>query len=171
MSTYGSATARIVVGLVLLTSSVLVLVRSQFARWIGYFAATIGALSAMTWMPYYPVWSLVYIGIAVLVFYGLAKHGGREAQVRGVLDQPDRRVRLRRGLGRAVAGGVVDQDDLIVRIGLGAHGGEAFGERRSALVDHHHDTDHTDLRAGRTAGTAGDATSSIGANGRPGDRC
>jgi hypothetical protein len=31
----------------------------------------------MFWMPYYPVWSLVYVAIAVLVFYALAAHGAR----------------------------------------------------------------------------------------------
>jgi len=35
------------------------------------------ALSAMTWMPYYPVWSLVYVAIAVMVIYALARYGGR----------------------------------------------------------------------------------------------
>ena len=69
----------LIVGFVLITSSFMILTRSQFARWIGYFAATIGAISAMTWMPYYPVWSMVYVGMAVLVFYALAKHGGRQA--------------------------------------------------------------------------------------------
>ena len=68
----------LIVGLVLIASSFMVLTRSQFARWVGYIAATLGAVSAMTWMPYYPVWSLVYVGIAVLVFYALAKHGGRQ---------------------------------------------------------------------------------------------
>ena len=42
-------------------------------------SSSIGALSAMTWMPYYPIWSLTYVGIAVLVFYALARHGGRVA--------------------------------------------------------------------------------------------
>ena len=37
----------------------------------------IGGLTAMTWMPYYPVWSLTYVAMAVLVFYALAAHGGR----------------------------------------------------------------------------------------------
>ena len=67
------------VGIVLILSSFLVLVRSQFARWIGFIAATIGAVSAMAWMPYYPVWSLTYVGIFVLTFYALARYGGREA--------------------------------------------------------------------------------------------
>ena len=65
------------VGIILVVSSFLILVRSQFARWVGYFAAVIGGLSAMTWMPYYPIWSITYVAIAVLVFYALARHGGR----------------------------------------------------------------------------------------------
>jgi len=40
-------------------------------RWAGVAAAVIGALGAITWMPYYPVWSMVYVIIAVLVIYGL----------------------------------------------------------------------------------------------------
>ena len=65
------------VGLVLIVASLLLQIRSQFARWIGMIAAAILALTAMTWMPYYPVWALTYVGMAMLVLYGLAKHGGR----------------------------------------------------------------------------------------------
>jgi hypothetical protein len=68
----------LIVGVILLASSFLVIVRSQVARWVGYIAAVIAALSAMTWMPYYPIWALTYVGIAVLVFYALARYGGRE---------------------------------------------------------------------------------------------
>jgi hypothetical protein len=72
----------LVVGALLITSSFLILIRSQFARWVGFIAATVGAISAMTWMPYYPIWSLTYVGIAVLTFYALARHGGRHERVR-----------------------------------------------------------------------------------------
>jgi hypothetical protein len=58
-------------------SSFLVIARSQLARWIGMIAAGIAAISAITWMPYYPVWSLTYVGLAVLALYGLARYGGR----------------------------------------------------------------------------------------------
>jgi hypothetical protein len=34
-------------------------------------------VSAMAWMPYYPIWSMTYIGIAVFTFYALARYGGR----------------------------------------------------------------------------------------------
>jgi len=67
----------LIVALLLIVSSWLLLSRNQFARWVGFVAATIGALSAMTWMPYYPIWSLTYVGLSVLTFYALAAHGGR----------------------------------------------------------------------------------------------
>jgi hypothetical protein len=73
------AWAWLIVGIVLVISSFLILVRSQFARWIGFIAATIGAVSAMAWMPYYPVWSLTYVGLFVFTFYALARYGGRES--------------------------------------------------------------------------------------------
>jgi|1186.fasta_scaffold928531_1 hypothetical protein len=68
----------LIVGALLIVSSFLLLSRSQLARWVGFVAAAVLALSAMAWMPYYPVWSLTYVGIAVLTFYALAVHGGRE---------------------------------------------------------------------------------------------
>jgi hypothetical protein len=76
MSTY--AWLWLAVGCVLIVSSFLVLARSQFARWVGFIAATVAGVSAMFWMPYYPVWALTYVGLAVLVFYALIKYGSRE---------------------------------------------------------------------------------------------
>jgi hypothetical protein len=66
------------VGVLLLVSSFLVLKRSQFGRWVGFAAAAIGCVTAMVWMPYYPVWSLAYVGLAMLVIYALAAYGGPE---------------------------------------------------------------------------------------------
>ena len=39
-------------------------------------AAGIAGISAIWWMPYYPIWSFVYIFIAALVIYALAVYGG-----------------------------------------------------------------------------------------------
>jgi hypothetical protein len=66
------------ISMILFGSGLAVMVRSQFARWIGILAGAIGAISAIWWMPYYPVWSFVYILIGMLVIYGLAAHGQRE---------------------------------------------------------------------------------------------
>src|SRR3954447_19148644 len=64
----------LLVGLILILASFLVLSRSQLGRWVGLVAAAIGAVSAMAWMPYYPVWALTYVIMAALVFYGLAAY-------------------------------------------------------------------------------------------------
>jgi hypothetical protein len=63
-------------GAVLIGGGFAVLSRSQIGRWLGIGAAIIGALGAITWMPYYPVWSLVYILIASAVTYALTMYGG-----------------------------------------------------------------------------------------------
>ena len=50
--------------------------RSQIGRWVGITAGAIGAISAIWWMPYYPIWSLTYIALGVIVVYALAAYGG-----------------------------------------------------------------------------------------------
>jgi hypothetical protein len=67
----------LIVGIVLLLSSFAVLARSQLARWIGMIATGIAAVTAVAWMPYYPIWSFVYIMMAIFALYGLVMHGAR----------------------------------------------------------------------------------------------
>ncbi len=76
LKTYGWV--YLVVGIVLIACAGGVVARSQISRWIGVFAGAVMAISAIWWMPYYPVWSLTYIGVGVLVIYALAVHGERE---------------------------------------------------------------------------------------------
>ena len=70
----------LIVGVILIASGFLVLtgrtVSAEVARWIGIVAAGIAAITAVSWLPYYPVWSLIYIGLSVLVIYGLVAHFG-----------------------------------------------------------------------------------------------
>jgi hypothetical protein len=68
----------LLVGIVLILAGILVIQRSQFARWIGIIAAAVAGISAMFWIPYYPIWSLVYVIVAFTVVYALAVYGGRE---------------------------------------------------------------------------------------------
>ena len=75
LSTYGWVW--IIVGLLLFLGSFAVIMRNQFARWIGIIAGAVMAISALWQMPFYPVWSLTYVLLGVLVVYGLAAHGGR----------------------------------------------------------------------------------------------
>ena len=71
----------LVVAAVLIVSAVLVLSGSQVARWVGVVAGAIIAISAVWWMPYYPVWSLAYIAIGALVIYALVAYGGKAETV------------------------------------------------------------------------------------------
>jgi hypothetical protein len=68
----------LVVAIILVLAGFAVFGRSQIARWIGIAGGAIGAISAIWWMPYYPIWSLTYIGIGVAVIYALVAYGGRE---------------------------------------------------------------------------------------------
>ncbi len=66
----------LIVGIILILCALAVMARSQIGRWVGMAAGALGAISAIWWMPYYPVWSLTYIFLGVIVIYALAAYGG-----------------------------------------------------------------------------------------------
>ena len=47
---------------------------AEISRRAGLAVAGFNALLAMTWMPYYPVWALLYIAMGVIVIYALLVH-------------------------------------------------------------------------------------------------
>lgn len=66
-------------GVILIAAGVLVLgptdkPSAEISRWIGIIAAGLDAIAAALVIAYYPVWSLIYIAIALLVIYGLTAH-------------------------------------------------------------------------------------------------
>jgi hypothetical protein len=71
------------VAAVLIVCAFAVLHRSQIGRWVGVVAAAILAISAIWLMPYYPIWTLTYIGLGVLVMYALIAYGGKESAAHG----------------------------------------------------------------------------------------
>ena len=78
LKTYGWVD--LVVAAILIVCGFLVFGGSSLGRWVGIAAAVIAGVSAIWWMPFYPVWGLVYIFIAALVIYALGVYGGdREA--------------------------------------------------------------------------------------------
>jgi hypothetical protein len=68
----------LVVAIVLIAASFAVLNGSQVGRWVGITAGAIATISAVWWMPYYPIWALAYIALGILVIYALAAYGGPE---------------------------------------------------------------------------------------------
>lgn len=67
----------LIVGVVLFVASFLVVMRNQFARWIGIIGGAVLIITSLWSIPYYPVWSLMYVLLGVLVVYGLTAHGSR----------------------------------------------------------------------------------------------
>jgi hypothetical protein len=69
----------LVMGIILVAAGTLVRgptsrVSAEISRWTGIVAASLGAISAVILMPYFPVWSFTYVAIAVMVIYGLSAH-------------------------------------------------------------------------------------------------
>jgi hypothetical protein len=52
-----------------------------FGRWLGLFAASLSAISALMSIPAYPLWSLAIFALAIIVVYQLAKAPERDARV------------------------------------------------------------------------------------------
>lgn len=77
LKTYGWV--YLIVAIILIVSSFAIVLGSEVGRWVGIVAGGILAVSSIWWMPFYPVWSLAYIGLGVLVIYALVAHGGRDA--------------------------------------------------------------------------------------------
>src|SRR3954471_9370816 len=75
LKTYGWV--YLVVAALLLVSAFLLFSGSEFARCIGVTSGAIAAISAVWWMPYYPIWSLTYIALGGLVIFALVAHGSR----------------------------------------------------------------------------------------------
>ena len=74
----------LIIGVILIVAGALVLGPSdqrsaEVSRWIGIVAAALAAISAIFVMPYYPLWALIYIAIAVMVIYGLSARYGEQA--------------------------------------------------------------------------------------------
>jgi hypothetical protein len=74
----------LIIGVILIVAGAAVLGPSdrpsaEVFRWVGIIAAGLAAISAIFVMPYYPVWSLIYIAIAVMVIYGLSAHPREQA--------------------------------------------------------------------------------------------
>ena len=80
LKTYGWV--YLIVGIVLVALSLALVfsrgITGQVARWTGVVGGGLLAISAVWWLPFYPVWSLVYIGIGILVVYALVAHATRE---------------------------------------------------------------------------------------------
>ncbi|HUO48129.1 MAG TPA: hypothetical protein VMU09_04770 [Acidimicrobiales bacterium] len=68
----------LVVAAILILAAIGVMSGSKLSRWIGILAGGIMAISSIWWMPYYPIWSITYVAIGILVIYALVAYGSDE---------------------------------------------------------------------------------------------
>ncbi len=70
----------LVVGILLLLAGIAVSQGSQVGRWVGIVAAAVLMFTSVFWLPYYPIWSMIYVAVGVTVLYALAAYGGPEGE-------------------------------------------------------------------------------------------
>jgi hypothetical protein len=68
------------VGVIQLIAAFSIWAGGEFGRWIGIFGASLSAIGALLSIPAYPLWSICIFGVDLLILYGLAAYGGRQAQ-------------------------------------------------------------------------------------------
>ena len=65
----------LIFGIIVVLSGIYLFKGSVFARTVGVIMAIISAIAGFAWLPYYPVWAIVIIAIAVSVIWALTAHG------------------------------------------------------------------------------------------------
>jgi hypothetical protein len=65
----------LIFGILVAVAGGYLLTGSVVARTVGVFMAILSAVLGFAWLPYYPVWAVVIIAIAVSVIWALTAHG------------------------------------------------------------------------------------------------
>ena len=71
----------LILGIVILASGCGLFLGAVWARIVGVILAVIAGLLAFGWLPYYPVWAILFIAISVAVIWALTVHGRDMAEV------------------------------------------------------------------------------------------
>lgn len=69
-----------IVGAIVLLSGIYVFSGNAMARGVGIFLAIISAIANFFYIPYYPVWSLLIIGLDVAIIWALASYKKENAE-------------------------------------------------------------------------------------------
>jgi len=68
---------QLILGAVVFLAGVCVLLGMTWARVVGVILATLSAVGSFLVLPYYPVWSIVLIGVDVFIIWSLVAYGRR----------------------------------------------------------------------------------------------
>lgn len=65
----------LILGIVVALGGVALLQGAMWARVVAVILAGLSALASFAWLPYYPIWGLVLIGVSVAVIWAATVHG------------------------------------------------------------------------------------------------
>ena len=71
----------LILGIVILASGCGLFLGAVWARIVGVILAAVAGLLAFAWLPYYPIWAILFIAISVAVIWALTVHGRDIAEV------------------------------------------------------------------------------------------
>jgi hypothetical protein len=62
----------LILGLVVAATGVFILTGNAIARGVGIFIVSLSALANFLWIPYYPLWGIIVLALAVAAIWALA---------------------------------------------------------------------------------------------------
>ena len=65
----------LILGIVILASGCGLFLGAVWARIVGVILDVLAGLLAFAWLPYYPIWAILFIAISVAVIWALTVHG------------------------------------------------------------------------------------------------
>jgi hypothetical protein len=65
----------LILGIVVLLAGLGLFSGAVWARTVGVILAVISGLVAFAWLPYYPVWAILFVTMSVLTIWALTVHG------------------------------------------------------------------------------------------------
>lgn len=65
----------LILGIVILISGFGLFTANVWARTVGVIIAVIAALVGFAWLPWYPIWAIIFIAVSVAIIWALTAHG------------------------------------------------------------------------------------------------
>jgi len=65
----------LLLGIVILASGFGLFTANVWARTVGVIVAVFAALAGFAWLPWYPVWGIIFIAVSVAIIWALTAHG------------------------------------------------------------------------------------------------
>jgi hypothetical protein len=70
----------LLLGIVVLLAGFYLFTGAVWARTVGVIVAVLMALIAFAWLPWYPLWAIIFVAISVFIIWALTVHGSDIAE-------------------------------------------------------------------------------------------